>query len=157
VSRTVVVALDTSDLSVRSLPFAQQIARDWRGHLVFVHVPAAGDSHAAVPLDLQFREIARDLSEMGITADFVLRSTEAALAIIDVADEREADLIVMASHQRRGISRWLNGSVTEDVLAGSNKPVLVIPREGRPRLVRHACAFFYPWTAALSDRRRYSS
>ncbi len=36
----------------------------------------------------------------------------------------------MASHQRRGISRWLNGSVTEDVLAGSNRPVLVIPREG---------------------------
>jgi hypothetical protein len=81
VSRTVVVALDTSDSSARALPFAQQIARDWRGHLVFVHAPAAGDSHAAVPLDMQFREIVRDLSESGVAADFVLRSTEAAQAI----------------------------------------------------------------------------
>lgn len=129
-SRTVVVALDTSDVSARALPFAQDIARSWRGSVVFVHARAAADSGAPVPLEVQLREVVRDLGAAGVNADFVLRSTTPAQAIIDVANERDADLIVMASHQRRGISRWLNGSVTEDVLAGSNKPVLVIPHEG---------------------------
>ena len=46
-------------------------------------------------------------------------------AIIDTADARGCDLIVMASHGRRGVSALILGSVTVKVLTHSGIPVLV--------------------------------
>jgi nucleotide-binding universal stress UspA family protein len=46
-------------------------------------------------------------------------------AIIDVAHARDCDLIVMASHGRRGVSALLLGSETVKVLTHSTIPVLV--------------------------------
>jgi nucleotide-binding universal stress UspA family protein len=45
--------------------------------------------------------------------------------ILETAKERGCDLIVMASHGRRGISRMLLGSQTSEVLTFSAIPVLV--------------------------------
>lgn len=50
----------------------------------------------------------------------------AADGVIDTATERNADLIVMTSHGRRGVTRVLLGSQTAEVLARSTLPVLVI-------------------------------
>jgi len=53
--------------------------------------------------------------EVGSAADEILR----------VADEMNVDLIAMSTHGRSGISRWAFGSVTDRVLRGGHKPVLV--------------------------------
>lgn len=47
-------------------------------------------------------------------------------AIIDHAKAQECDLIVMASHGRRGVSALLLGSETQKVLTHSTLPVLVV-------------------------------
>ncbi|MCS6820501.1 MAG: universal stress protein [Microscillaceae bacterium] len=47
-------------------------------------------------------------------------------AIMRFADEIDADLIVMATHQRQGLWHFLVGSLTEDVVNHSHKPVLSI-------------------------------
>ena len=47
-------------------------------------------------------------------------------AIIDHAQEQGCDLIVMASHGRRGVSALLLGSETQKVLTHSTLPVLVV-------------------------------
>ena len=49
-----------------------------------------------------------------------------ATAILEAAASYDCDLIVMASHGRRGISRMLMGSQTAEVLAHSHTPVLVV-------------------------------
>jgi len=51
--------------------------------------------------------------------------------IIKAADEINADLIAMSTHGRSGIRRWAFGSVTDRVLRGGNKPILMVraPRE----------------------------
>jgi nucleotide-binding universal stress UspA family protein len=49
--------------------------------------------------------------------------------IIDYAAQQGVDLIVMCSHGRSGIGRWVFGSVTEKVLRGATSPVLVIRPE----------------------------
>jgi nucleotide-binding universal stress UspA family protein len=46
-------------------------------------------------------------------------------AIIEAAEQKECDLIVMASHGRRGIKAVLLGSETQKVLTHSRIPVLV--------------------------------
>jgi len=55
----------------------------------------------------------------------------AAEEIIKAADEIDVDLIAMSTHGRHGISRWAFGSVTDKVLHGSHKPMLVVraPKE----------------------------
>ena len=61
--------------------------------------------------------------------EYVVR--EAALPvhhiITDFIKESGVDLVVIASHGRSGIRRTLLGSVAEQVLRASNKPVLVVP------------------------------
>ncbi len=50
----------------------------------------------------------------------------AAEAIVDAAETLGCDLIVMASHGRRGVSRLLLGSQTAEVVRHSTVPVLVV-------------------------------
>lgn len=47
-------------------------------------------------------------------------------AVISAAKKHKADLIVMASHGRKGIKRMLLGSETQQVLTHSHVPVLVL-------------------------------
>jgi len=51
--------------------------------------------------------------------------------IIRVADEINANLIAMSTHGRSGISRWAFGSITDRVLRGAAKPILLVraPKE----------------------------
>jgi len=48
-------------------------------------------------------------------------------AILEAADRYDAELIVMATHQRQGLSHMMFGSVTEDTVNHSQIPVLAIP------------------------------
>jgi nucleotide-binding universal stress UspA family protein len=50
----------------------------------------------------------------------------AAEGIIDIADSQKVDLIVICSHGRSGIERWVFGSVAEKVLRAANCVTLVI-------------------------------
>lgn len=46
--------------------------------------------------------------------------------ILDYADEHAVDLVVMGTHGRTGLDRYLLGSVTEKVVRLSNVPVLTV-------------------------------
>ena len=56
----------------------------------------------------------------------VVKSDMVAESIIVAAKKHECDLIVMASHGRRGVKRLLLGSETQHVLTDSHIPVLVL-------------------------------
>ena len=60
--------------------------------------------------------------------------------VTSLAAELEADLIVVGSHGRHGIVRWLLGSVAEGVVRQANCPVLVVPPEApRSPEIEPAC------------------
>jgi nucleotide-binding universal stress UspA family protein len=64
---------------------------------------------------------------LGVDAETVhVPEAQPAEAIIAIAKKRECNLIVMASHGRRGLHRLLLGSQTSEVLVGSPVPVLVV-------------------------------
>jgi nucleotide-binding universal stress UspA family protein len=71
------------------------------------------------------------LREKGVSARSEVLLGQPAEEIIDYADEENADLIVMCTHGRSGLGRWVFGSVTEKVLRAAHTPVLVI-RPGDP-------------------------
>jgi nucleotide-binding universal stress UspA family protein len=56
----------------------------------------------------------------------VAQSSQVAESIIAAAEKQACDLIVMASHGRKGLGRLLIGSETQHVLTHSGLPVLVL-------------------------------
>jgi nucleotide-binding universal stress UspA family protein len=73
--------------------------------------------------------IGSDLEKQGLN---VSRKTEMGApvdVIIETALDQQVDTIVMSTHGRSGLTRWLLGSVTQKVLAAAPCPVYVIPPE----------------------------
>jgi nucleotide-binding universal stress UspA family protein len=70
--------------------------------------------------------VQKQAHERDVKATTVLGHGEVAQGIINAAKKHKCDLIVMASHGRKGISRLLLGSETLDVLTHSHTPVLVL-------------------------------
>ena len=71
---------------------------------------------------------ARAMAEqIGISAELLhVPNAHPATAIIETAKSRGCDLIIMASHGRRGLRKLFLGSQTSEVLADGNVPVLVV-------------------------------
>ena len=64
---------------------------------------------------------------MGITSvEENLSKGHAAEVIVDLAKEITSCLIVMSSHGRSGIGRWVLGSVSDRVVRHSGVPVLIV-------------------------------
>jgi len=51
--------------------------------------------------------------------------------IIDYARRHPIDLIVMATHGRSGLQRWVYGSVADKVLRGADLPVLLVRAQSK--------------------------
>jgi nucleotide-binding universal stress UspA family protein len=84
---------------------------------------AAREEFAGKVLD-QARAMAE---QIGISAELLhVPDEHPATAIIETAKSRGCDLIVMASHGRRGLSKLFLGSQTSEVLADGSVPVLVV-------------------------------
>lgn len=72
-------------------------------------------------------EIEKELKEKGLTVDHKITSgIDAAKEIIDISKGAGADLLVMSTHGRSGLDRWLLGSVTEKVLRYGTIPLLIV-------------------------------
>jgi len=62
----------------------------------------------------------------GVTCDVVMETSDQPYeAIVNLAEQKGCDLIMMASHGRRGVGALLLGSETQKVLTHSKIPVLV--------------------------------
>ena len=70
---------------------------------------------------------ARLAQRIGIECEtLAVNAAEPWTGILHAAQKRKCDLIVMASHGRRGLARALLGSETQKVLTHSKMPVLVL-------------------------------
>jgi nucleotide-binding universal stress UspA family protein len=70
--------------------------------------------------------LSKAAKEAGVPCDLVIEASDQPYeAIINTADHKGCDLIMMASHGRRGVGALLIGSETQKVLTHSKIPVLV--------------------------------
>ncbi len=106
-------------------------------HLLFVVEPIhTADVATEQVLNAMRAEGERSLEELvdGIESDGVDAVTEVRVGtphrkILEYADEEGMDLIVMGTHGRTGLNRYLLGSVTEKVVRASETPVLTVRRD----------------------------
>lgn len=72
-------------------------------------------------------EVSQAAAKAGVEAKaLTVRSDLVAEAILAAAKKNRCDLVVMASHGRKGLKRMLLGSETQHVLTHGNIPVLVL-------------------------------
>jgi acetoin utilization protein AcuB len=134
---TILCAVDLDENSLTALGVAAKIAQRDGARLVALYVVPMDLSPTRKPnLDLflakegedrRFLErLARD--RFGdISFEVLTRSGHPDVAILHVADEIHAELLVMATHTRGVIPHQLVGSVAEKVLRQSKCPVLMVP------------------------------
>ncbi len=139
--KRILVPLDGSELAEESLTYAKELASRLDLEVVLLHVasPAASDSlpmyrayveHAAEILKLEAAEVRKKVGP-GPEGESVQVKGEViegypADEILRYAGDHEIDLILMVTHGRSGIRRWLLGSVADKVLQASWLPVWLV-------------------------------
>ncbi len=71
-------------------------------------------------------ELQARAASWGITPETVIKQGESYKLIVETAKNLGADLIVMGSHGRTGLTRLLMGSITEKVIGHAACPVMVV-------------------------------
>jgi nucleotide-binding universal stress UspA family protein len=74
------------------------------------------------------RQAREGVSASGLSVETAVREGDPRTAIIDAADEWQADLIVVGSHGRTGLTRLVMGSVAQAVVAHAHCSVEVVRR-----------------------------
>ncbi|WP_332813969.1 universal stress protein [Ramlibacter sp.] len=142
----ILVATDDSAVSRQAVESAIALAAPLRAELVVLHVVPRYPTdffHGAVALEPdeiarvegQWADKGQAVTEAAVQAaraagvlahGVVAQSDAIADAILAAAKKHRCDLVVMASHGRRGLHRLLLGSETQHVLTRGELPVLVL-------------------------------
>lgn len=140
------VPLDGSHLAEVAIPAALEIARRFDSQITLVRVVRPPQILLATTEGAVFTELLNDLRQQETQeATTYLKSLQGSLRqqgyvvhthliegepvadlILEVANGLDVDGIVMSTHGRSGLSRWVFGSVAEKVLRGAAVPVVLI-------------------------------
>jgi len=123
----ILVPLDGTSEAMAALAPAQTVATATGAVLCLLQAiesDESGPEHARATADLEV--MAWDLRHQGLQVETYVRRGEPAAEIIVATAELRADLIVMTTHGRSGLSRAFLGSITQRVLAASPTPVLLL-------------------------------
>ena len=133
----ILLPTDGSECASLALTHAIDLATRYDAELHALYVVSsahaeAGPIHAATMASLvsygeETLEYVRErLASADVSGVMVLRHGKPHRTIVEYAEETEVDLLVMGTHGRTGLERYLLGSVTEKVVRTSNAPVLTV-------------------------------
>ncbi|MEN6545697.1 MAG: universal stress protein [Armatimonadia bacterium] len=137
--KTIMLTLDRSGLAEQAIPHAVALAKSFGARLEVVSVvPLPGSEATAVTgADVDWElEVATykeylagvmaRIADEGVPATEEIRRGNIAEEIIRHVDEAGVDLIVMSTHGRSGVGRWVYGSIADRVLRYAPVPVLLV-------------------------------
>ena len=139
---TLIVPLDGSLLAEEALAYAEGIASQMSLKLSLIRIvttPAIAypgtETYAYDPrlfTDLEndaaayLRDKQAQLESRGLEVASTVRAGYPAAHIIDFAEDSAGSVIVMSTHGRGGLGRWIMGSVADRVLRAAYRPILLI-------------------------------
>jgi nucleotide-binding universal stress UspA family protein len=141
--RVILSPVQFDEHSVAAMTLAKEMAERNGATIYLLHMvptlPALGEAsiseHVGSAEESKARAMLEEIAQkylQGMKHELVVRGafiSEIANAVVEVAKEIKADLIVMATHGRAGLPHFFMGSVTEGVMRGAPCPVLTIKPE----------------------------
>lgn len=141
--KKILVPWDGSGWSRRAIPHAVDIAQTNDSELIILYVfrPPGAEYSDRITLagqEGQIQQLRNDLEQslLGVANELrsqgvkvrtlILESTGVASAICDYVRDEDIDLVVMSTHGRTGIARFLFGSVASKVMEEIKVPVLLV-------------------------------
>jgi nucleotide-binding universal stress UspA family protein len=143
--KKILVPLDGSELAQIALDQAEKLAKTFDAEIVLFQVvpfmPIYGSPELVTPLIVDEKQkeaaekylanLVEELKKRGLKTTATVRTgQQVAVEIIDFAKESGVDLIVMCTHGRSGISRWVLGSIAHKVLTRAETPILLVRSKG---------------------------
>jgi len=143
--KKILVPLDGSDLATKALDQTEKLAKTFGAEIILFQVvpflPIYGSPELVTPLIVDEKQkesaerylanLAEELKKRGHRVTAIVKTgQQVAVEIIDFAKEAGADLIVMCTHGRSGISRWVLGSVALKILTRAETPILLVRSRG---------------------------
>lgn len=135
----ILVPIDLSDCASLGLDYAAMLANVFDAELVLVcnvNAPERADLELVAAdegLDteaaghLLLRQLAAERAPGAVVETLLPEHESPAIGVLEAAARSGADMIVIASHGRTGMSRWLLGSVAEKIARSADVPVIVVP------------------------------
>jgi nucleotide-binding universal stress UspA family protein len=143
--KKILVPLDGSELAKRGLEEAEKLAKFFEAEIVLFQVvpfmPIYGSPELVTPLIVDEKQkeavekylatVAEELKKKGFSVTAMVKTgQQVAAEIIDFAKEVGAELIVMCTHGRSGITRWVLGSTAHKVIIRAETPILLVRSKG---------------------------
>lgn len=140
----ILVPIDDSPIAYAAMEHAQDIAQAFDAQITLVSVvaidPFVGvDFYKVAPsitdhifeaeknAEGRLQDLKQTLEQRGFVVNTrIIREVPPAIGIVTIADEVNADLIIMGSHGRSGLKKFILGSVAQEVLTQSRLPVLIV-------------------------------
>ena len=139
---TILCPVDFSDASRKAVQYAREFAagigatvhlmnvvepRPMAVDITLNYVPLEEDLEKAAAEDLKV--ILDELIQAGLKAECSIDFGNPSDAILEKADALDVNLVIMGSHGKKGLSRFIMGSVAETVVRKANCPVLIVKSE----------------------------
>lgn len=135
--RRILLATDLSPASEAATTKAITLARDLGAHLLIISVidPAVRGAPGGRVERMDQRRAAREAAaqaivvrgrQAGVPVNFLVWEGEPGPAIVEAAGAEDADLVVVGSHGRGRVGRFLIGSVSDYVIRHAAAPVLIV-------------------------------
>lgn len=135
----ILVPVDFSDCSLDALEYAVVVAQRAKASVMLLHVlepvsygldftltiPGSRE-HKREAVAERLAGVVAALDALKVKSEYAVRGGLPHDSILEAARTMSADLIVMGTHGRRGLSHAFYGSVTESVLRKSSHPVLTV-------------------------------
>ena len=134
--RTILVPLDGSLLAERALPYAHALAEAGGARVILLRVvpepgildevPAGDEEKAMRDAEAYLAGFAAQSTDRARVVTEIYRGSPVEV-IVEEVQARRVDVVVMSTHGRSGLSRWIYGSVADGVLRSAAAPVLLVP------------------------------
>ena len=135
--KKILVPLDGSDLAEIALPYAEELAGALGCEITLIHVSESADEKYENMHQLYVEKIVeatrqgaercrKNKRTKKIKVSSVHLTGHVAEQIVDYADKENISLIVMTTHGRSGIRRWLLGNVAAKVVRATDIPIALI-------------------------------
>ena len=124
--RRIVVGYDFTEASDDALSWALELAQPLQATVHIVHIADSSDDNDPNVVERR-AALARVADDAGprVTSQLALGS-DVARALVDLSEEGNADLIVVATRQMSAMRRWFLGSVANELIRAAHCPVVTV-------------------------------